>query len=64
MSNDPGAPLPPIVSGVTPPSVEAFNTKIAELLKQATTQEIVEILRSPNSVITPLHNNVNNNKQI
>jgi hypothetical protein len=41
--------------------VDSFNTKVAELLKEASANEIVEILKSAQSVVTPLHNNNNQN---
>jgi hypothetical protein len=53
--------VPNIASLPTTEAVESFNNKVAEMLKQASNAELVEILRSPNSVVTPLHNNVNNN---
>jgi hypothetical protein len=46
----------------TPPSVEAFNSKIADLLKAAKPTELTEILQHPSSLLrSALADNQNQN---
>ena len=42
-------------------NVDEFNKKVAELIKQSSPEEIAEILKAEESLITALHNNNNQN---
>lgn len=41
---------------------EEFNKKVADFLKNAKPEEIVQILKDDKSMIVPMHVNHNNNK--
>lgn len=55
-----GADLDPRTEGASP--VQSFNAKIADLLKQFSNEDVVQILKGVDSVIASLDNNINNNK--
>ena len=44
-------------------SVDKFNLELANLLRSASAEELVEILRDENSALRLMHNNVNNNRE-
>ena len=47
----------------TAETVKQFNEKVAELIKESSPDEIAEILRTEESMISALHNNNNQNSR-
>jgi hypothetical protein len=43
--------------------VDKFNLELANLLRSATAEELVEILRDENSALRLMHNNINNTRE-